>query len=153
MTTGANRLIVAPGGWAADLPEWLLDAIRAERMVGGLASVMSGQQPQAGDAEVCAYLFTLNLTQPPDHNTAEIFIWLTGTLMQRHDRFKDGVPDFVQETLSRGLNSDQQRELDQLRHDITTRRGKVSHPLFEILAEFKKEAAKAERTRQIPLNL
>ena len=37
-----NKLVVANRGWAETIPEWLLDEVRAERLVYGLADIMAG---------------------------------------------------------------------------------------------------------------
>jgi hypothetical protein len=60
-----DPIIVFPGGWGETIPEWLKGAITMERMIGNLKS-FKGEEPTGTDAEACAYLMTVSLTQPMD---------------------------------------------------------------------------------------
>ncbi|MFC1937823.1 hypothetical protein ACFLWY_04635 [Chloroflexota bacterium] len=58
-------IIVFPGGWGDTLPEWLKTAITMERMIGNMKA-LKGEELIGTDAEACAYLMTVSLTQPMD---------------------------------------------------------------------------------------
>ena len=66
-----DPIIVFPGGWGDTIPEWLKTAITMERMIGNM-KVLKGEEPTGTDAEACAYLMTLSLTQPMDGDWTEI---------------------------------------------------------------------------------
>ncbi len=57
-----DPIIVFPGGWGDTLPDWLKTAITLERMMGNMKA-LKGEEPTGTDAEACAYLMTLSLTQ------------------------------------------------------------------------------------------
>ena len=130
-----NRLVVGSRAWADSLPEWLLDEIRAERLIYGMGSLINPDCPKIGDAEVCAYLFTAGLVQPLDSEQANIYIYLTAKLIDRKGRDLD--PDF-KEALERGLNSDEERELEQLKSMIYSKRGgEIDAPMLNMMRAFK----------------
>jgi len=62
-----DPIIVFPGGWGEDLPEWLKNAITLERLAMNMKA-LKGDKMTATDAEACAYLYTAALTQPMDHD-------------------------------------------------------------------------------------
>jgi len=129
-----NKLIVGDSAWAESIPEWLLTEIRGERMVNGMCSIVSDGKESIGDAELVAYLMTASNRAPLDHNTAQIYLHLTCKLMIRCKKFdKNNVPDFLEEINKTGINSDQERELEILKSDLIRKRGKVNHPLFDML--------------------
>ena len=63
-------LILSPGGWGDELPDWFKPRIIGER----LAMIDAGTYDTATDAEVTAYMFTASLAQP-----------LTPDLVGNHD--------------------------------------------------------------------
>ena len=133
-----NKIIVADLGWAEDIPEWVLNEIRSERLVNGMINVVANGKDEVGNAEIVAYLMTASNRGPLSHNFTEIYLFLTSELMIKCKGLtKDTLPDFLKETYEKGLNSDQERELENLRYDILKKRGKVNHPLFNLLKELK----------------
>ena len=136
MMTKENRLVVGNASWADTIPQWLLDEVKAERMVLGLASIVK-LITKVGDAEVLVFLMTSSLRAPLNHNYAEIYIYLTSKVMR-----KRGVEleDFMEEKLEQGLTPDQERELKKLRDMIYDKRGgEISHPILNIMRNFGKE--------------
>ena len=132
-----NKLVVADSGWGKSIPEWIKEAIRDERIVSGMINVMDKKEEKVGDAEVLAYLMTLSLRKPLHHNTSQIYFYLGGKVMKKKNI--EGLPDFMEEKLKQGLNSDEERELDRLSRDIyKARGGEISHPLFDLLKQLKK---------------
>ncbi len=137
MSRDKNRLVVANIGWAETIPDWLLKVVESERMVEGFLGVMDkGNDEMVGLAEVCVYLYTECLTHPISHDRGQIYLWVTGKVMERTKR---EVPDFVKEVLDKGLNSDEARELGELRRTLYRRRGgAIRSPLFDALKALKK---------------
>ena len=72
-----DPIIVFPGGWGDILPEWLKDAIILERFEMNMR-VLKGEEMTGTDAEACAYLNTASLTQPMDHDWAQIYLYIAG---------------------------------------------------------------------------
>lgn len=138
MKTKENRLVVADSGWAETIPKWILEEIKEERMMGGMIDIIKGTET-VGDAEVLAYLYTANLRGPVSHEMGEIYIYLTGKVMQKSKGLKeDEMPDFLQEKLKNGLTEDEKRELNILKQDLYRKRGgKINTPLLNILRELK----------------
>ncbi|MBI4447183.1 MAG: hypothetical protein HY645_14910 [Acidobacteria bacterium] len=129
-----NRLIVANGGWAETIPQWLLDAVKEERLTLGMVGVMKPLR-EVGDAEACAYLYTASLTAPMPHNLSQIYFWLGAKLMKRRGM---QLPDFMAEKLGAGLTADEERELAELKRELFRKRGEISHPLLDALRELKR---------------
>jgi len=72
-----DPIIVFPGGWGDTLPDWLKTAITLERMMGNM-KVLKGEEPIGTDAEACAYLMTISLTQPMDSDWTQIYLYVAG---------------------------------------------------------------------------
>ena len=103
-----DPIIVFPGGWGDTIPEWLKTAITLERMIGDMKALKRGE-PTGTDAECCAYLYTLALTQPLDSDTFEIHMYIFTKTMRRWKKDTEVPPDLVSESLS-------DYHTDQLRH-------------------------------------
>jgi hypothetical protein len=144
-----NRLVVGDSQWADVIPEWLLNEIRSERLVYGLASLFKPDAPKVGDAEVVAYLMTASLRAPMHHEYAEVYIYLTGKLVQKQGRKIEG---FMTEKLERGLTRDEERVLQDLRHSIyRARGGEIDTPLLSAMRELKKEINRRKDDPQLSL--
>ena len=140
MNLKENRLVVANIGWAETLPEWILEEIKAERLIYGLASILKPDAPKVGDAEATAYLYTLSLTQPLDHELTEIFLYLAGTIMKKRGM---KITEEMKEKLERGLTADEERELKELKDKIYSKRGgDIKHPIIDMMKQFNKEMDK-----------
>jgi|GEM_PF-5074428 len=135
MEKKGNRLVVADAGWAETIPEWLLEEVRQERIVLGMANIIDPGLNSVGDAEICVYLYTLSLRQPLDTEYTNIYIYLTARLMQKTGK---KLEDFMEKKLQSGLSRDETRELETLRNRLQRVRGEVSHPLLDVLRQFKK---------------
>jgi len=77
-----DPIIVFPGGWGDTLPEWLKTAITLERMMGNMKA-LKGEEPTGTDAEACAYLMTVSLTQPVDSDWTQIYLYVAGQTYKR----------------------------------------------------------------------
>lgn len=132
-----NRLVVADIGWAESIPEWILEEIKFERLTYGLWGLADQNAPIVGDAEVWAYLYTLSLRAMMPDKYYEVYIYLSAKLMSRRGCKLHG---FMQEKLEKGLNQDENRKLQELRHMIyNSRGGEISHPILDAMREMKKE--------------
>lgn len=132
-----NKLIVADIGWAEDIPEWLKEEVRSERMIDGMiGSLGKGKiAEEVGDAEACLYLFTLALKIPLSHNYGQMYIYLSSKLCKKKEMQLEG---FMGKKLKEGLSPDEQRELTQLKREIYTKRGgAIKSPLLEALKAIK----------------
>jgi len=125
-------IIVFPGGWGDILPDWLKTAITMERMIGDMKA-MKGEEPTGTDAEACAYLMTVSLTQPMDSDWTRIYLYVAS---QTYTRWKNGempadiavdsISDYQQGELNR-LKAwiYRQRVKARLEKDVAMRRKKV----------------------------
>jgi hypothetical protein len=114
-----DPIIVFPGGWGDTLPEWIKPAITMERLMGNIQA-LKGELPTGTDAEACAYLYTVSLTQSMDHDWSQIYLYLASTVFARHKQAE--VPDDIKvESLTDG----QMRNLNRLKAWIYDRRIKV----------------------------
>ena len=50
MEKSKNRLVVGDATWADIIPDWLLEEIKAERLIYGLAGIANPEVPKVGDA-------------------------------------------------------------------------------------------------------
>ncbi len=131
-----NRLIVADSGWAKSIPKWILEEVESERMINGMIKVVGKKKIEewetVGDAEVVAYLFTHSLKAPMSTEFTNIYLYLSQKLMKRR---KLEIPEDIKKE---ELSEYEESELIILKQSIARVRGKVNHPIFEILNELKK---------------
>ena len=69
-----DPIIVFPGGWGDTLPEWIKTSITLERLMMNVQALKTGEMTGT-DAEACAYLYTVSLTQPMDRDWNEIYLY------------------------------------------------------------------------------
>ena len=133
-----NRLVVADAGWAKDIPEWILEEIKNERIINGMIGIMTGKE-EVGDAEVLAYLFTACMRSPVSHEFGEIYIYLAGKVMMKIQRIKEeDLPDCMKEKQKQGLTEDEKSELNILKQFLyKSRGGEIKTPLLDILRKMK----------------
>jgi len=139
-----NKLVVANLGWAETIPEWLLEEVKYERLIYGLAGFINPNAPKVGDAETLVYLYTEALTQPLDNEKTNIYLYLTAKVMKRRRE----LPDFLKEALERGLTEYEQYELQNLKHSIYIQRGgEIKNPLLDAMRELKKEIDRGKKMK------
>lgn len=143
-----NKLIVGSRSWADIIPEWILKEVEFERVTISLIN-LSGKakledHEQVGDAEVVAYLCPASMEAPMDRDYAEIYIYLSSSLMVKTKRSKkEDLPKEFQEALEKGLTDYQNSLLKDLRCKIfRARGGKPSIPFIDALEEVFKESKK-----------
>ncbi len=140
-----NRLVVGDMSWADIIPDWLLEEIKHERIIYGLAGIANPEAPKIGDAEVTAYLMTASMRAPMPGEYVEVYTYLTARLMKRQGK---ELPDFMAEKLERGLTQYEEYTLNNIRGDIyRARGGEIDTPLLNVMRSFKKEI---ERKKDAP---
>ena len=78
-----DPILVFPGGWGDSLPEWIKPAITMERLMENMKA-LKGEEMTGTDAEACAYLYTVSLTQSMDHDWTQIYLYIAGKAYERH---------------------------------------------------------------------
>lgn len=140
-----NRLVVGDMSWADMIPDWLLEEIKHERIIYGLAGISNPEAPKIGDAEVAAYLITASMRAPMPGEYVEVYIYLTARLMKRQGK---ELPNFMAEKLERGLTQQEEYDLKELRSMLFDKRGgEIDTPLLNVMRSFKKEI---ERKKDAP---
>jgi len=131
-----DPIVVFPGGWADTIPQWLKTAITLERMIGDMKG-MKGDEPTGTDAEACAYLMTVSLTQPMDSDWTQIYLYVASQTYKRWE--KGEMPtDIVVDSLSKY----QMTELNRLKSWIYRQR--VRNRLESDRAERREKIEEAE---------
>ena len=152
MKKKGNRLVVGDINWAKTIPDWLLDQVKAERLILGLESLRRPDMEdyeKVGDAELCVYLYTLSLRQPLSPEQANIYIYIVGKLLTMRGI---EVYDEMKEIMERGLNSDEEWEMKHLKSMIYDKRGgDINHPLIELMKEIKNRLEQEKDNRQLRL--
>jgi len=141
-----NKLVVSDIGWAETIPEWLLDEIRAERLILGLASIGRDLEDwqKVGDAEVLVYLMTESLRQPLSKEHFNIYLYLFNKIMKRRGK---EIPEELK--FNRELDNYEQHILKELKYMIYKRRGgDIDHPLLNAMRELKKDIERTEKIRK-----
>ena len=100
-----DPIIVMPGGWGADLPEWIREEIIVERMIENMKSA-KGEEMMGTDAEVVAYLYTASLEAPMDSDWVEIYLYMASKVMKRHTKQEMPADMRVVEKLTRNQEDD-----------------------------------------------
>ena len=101
-----DPIIVMPGGWGDDLPEWLKTRVTLERLTENIVATREGREITATDAEAACYLFTASLTAPIGGDWTQIYLYVAGGEM------KDKMPDDIKVD---SLTEQQWRNLRQLK--------------------------------------
>jgi hypothetical protein len=102
-----DPIIVFPGGWGDTLPEWLRTSITLERLVMNMKA-LKGEEMTGTDAEACAYLMTASLTQPMDHDWAQIYLYIAGKVCRQWKKVElpsdivvDKIDNYKEQELAR----------------------------------------------------
>ena len=136
-----DPIIVFPGGWGEDLPEWLKNAITLERFVMNMKA-LKGEEMTGTDAEACAYLMTVSLTQPMDHDWGQIYLYIAGKTYQRHKQGE--LPEDIKVD---SLRDDQVADLNRLKGWLYRKRTDIR--LDRDRAERRQEKEEAEARRKV----
>jgi len=139
-----DPILVFPGGWGDTLPEWLKGAITMERLMMNVESLKTGQMTGT-DAEACAYLMTVSLTQPMDSDWTQIYLYVAGKVYERH---KQG--ELPEDIRVESLRDDQVRDLDHLKAWIYRQRTRIRLERDRAERRQQREEAAAERKIEQP---
>ena len=124
-----DPIIVMPGGWGDDLPEWLKTRVTLERLTENIVATREGREITATDAEAACYLFTASLTAPIGGDWTQIYLYVAGGEMK--SQAKGELPEDIK---VEALTESQWRDLKELKDWIYRQR--VKH---------RKEKARGER--------
>jgi len=139
-----DPILVFPGGWGDTLPDWLKGAITMERLMMNVEALKTGQMTGT-DAEACAYLMTVSLTQPMDSDWSEIYLYVAGKVYSSWK--KTEVPEDIR---VESLRDDQLRDLNRLKEWIYQQRTKIRLERDRAERRQQKEAATVERKELQP---
>ncbi len=139
-----DPIIVFPGGWGDTLPEWLKNAITLERLEMNMRA-LKGEEMTGTDAECCAYLNTASLTQPMDHDWAQIYLYIAGKTYTQWK--KNEMPDDIR---VESLNDDQMRDLNRLKAWLYSKRTTVRLERERAERRQKKDEETARRKAEQP---
>jgi hypothetical protein len=141
----SDPIIVFPGGWGDTLPDWLKTAITLERMMGNMKS-MKGEESTGTEAEACAYLMTVSLTQPMDTDWTQIYLYVAGQTYKRWNKSK------MPSDIAVGSISDYQSgELNRLKAWFYRQRIKARIEKDRTERREKREEAEAQREAEQPV--
>ena len=139
-----DPIIVFPGGWGEDLPDWLKTAITLERLEMNMRA-LKGEEMTGTDAEACAYLYAAALTQPMDHDWTQIYLYIAGKTYTRWK--KNEIPEDIQ---VESLRDDQMADLNRLKAWLYQKRTQVRLERDRAERRQKKEEEAAARKAEQP---
>jgi hypothetical protein len=141
----SDPIIVFPGGWGDTLPEWLKNTITLERLVMNMKA-LKGEELTGTDAEACAYLMTLSLTQPMDSDWTQIYLYIASRTYKRWN--KGEMPaDIIVDSIS----DYQSGKLNRLKSWLYHQRVKARQEKDRAGRRQEKEEAKAQREAEQPV--
>jgi len=144
-----DPIIVFPGGWGDTLPDWLKTAITLERLIENM-KVIKGEEMTGTDAEACAYLYTACLTQPLDHDWAQIYLYITTKVYEKQRTPQSGVT-MPEDIRVESLTSNQEDDLNRLKRWLYERRVKHRQEHDRAERHQKKEEKAARRKAEQPV--
>ena len=139
-----DPIIVFPGGWGDTIPEWLKTAITLERMIGEM-KVLKGEEPTGTDAEACAYLMTLSLTQPMDNDWTQIYLYVAS---QTYERWEKG--EMPADIAVESISEYQLGELNRLKNWLYYQRVKARQEKDRAERRQKRKEVEAQREAEQP---
>ena len=139
-----DPILVFPGGWGEDLPEWLKTAITLERLAMNMKA-LKGEEMIGTDAEACAYLMSAALSFPFDHDWTKIYLYVAGKVCRQHKQAE--VPEDI---LVESLDADQMRDLNRLKAWLYKKRTEVRLDRERAERRQKKEEEAAARKAAQP---
>lgn len=141
-----NRLVVGDATWADAIPDWLLEDIKAERMMYGLAAIINPNAPKVGFAEITAYLMTASLHAPMSVEYTNIYVYCSARIFERKGK---EMTDDMKEMLQRGLNQGEEYYYKELVGEIyRARGGDIKHPVIKLMTELKKKCDKKSENKE-----
>jgi hypothetical protein len=144
-----DPILVFPGGWGDTLPGWLKGAITMERLIENMKA-LKGEPMTGTDAEACAYLMTVSLTQPIDSDWTQIYLYVAGKVYEKH-RTKESGATMPEDIRVDQLSDYQMQHLDRLKGWIYRQRIKVRQERDRADRRERKGAAVAEKDALQPV--
>src|SRR4030042_691766 len=114
-----DPIIVMPGGWGDDLPEWLRTRVTLERLAENIVATREDREITATDAEAACYLFTASLSAPIGGDWTQIYLYVAGGEMK--SQAKSGIPEDIK---VEALTENQWRDVKELKKWIYQQRVK-----------------------------
>ena len=139
-----DPIIVFPGGWGDTLPDWLKEAITLERMMGDMKA-LKGKEPTGTNAEACAYLLTVSLTQPMGSDWTQIYLYVASQTYKR-----SGKGEMPTDIAVDSISDYQIGELNRLKSWLYHQRVKARQEKDRAERRQEKEEAKAQREEEQP---
>ena len=118
-----DPILVFPEGWGDTLPDWLKTSITLERLVMNMRA-LKGEEMTGTDSEACAYLMTASLTQPMDHDWAQIYLYIATKVYEKW-RTKDSGVTMPTDIRVESLDDEQMRDLNRLKAWLYRQRTKI----------------------------
>ena len=118
-----DPILVFSGGWGDTLPDWLKGAITMERLIENMKT-LKGEEMTGTDAEACAYLMTVSLTQPIDSDWTQIYLYVAGKVYEKH-RTKESRATMPADIAVDSISDYQMQHLDRLKDWIYRQRIKA----------------------------
>ena len=143
-----DPILVFPGGWGDTLPDWLKGAITMERLMSNVEALKTGEMTGT-DAEACAYLYTVSLTQPIDSDWTQIYLYIAGKVYEKH-RTKESGATMPEDIRVDQLSDYQMQHLDRLKGWLYRQRVKVRQERERGERREQREEAAAERKLEQP---
>ena len=143
-----DPILVFPGGWGDTLPDWLKGAITLERLIENMKA-LKGEPMTGTDAEACAYLMTVSLTQPIDSDWTQIYLYVAGKVYEKHRTKESGVA-MPEDIRVDQLSNYQMQHLNRLKDWIYRQRVKVRQERDRADRREQKEAAATQRKEVQP---
>jgi hypothetical protein len=139
-----DPIIVFPGGWGDTVPEWLKNAITLERLEMNIRP-LKGEEPTGTDAEACAYLMTVSLTEPIDSDWTQIYLYIAGKVYERW-----GKHEMPADIRVDSLNDYQMRELKRFKDWLYQKRITARHERERVNRREEKEQEAVKRKAEQP---
>ena len=136
-----DPIIVMPGGWGEDLPEWLKKRVTLERLGENIIALNEHRDVTATDAEAACYLFTASLSAPIGSDWTQIYLYVAGGEMK--SQAKSELPEDIK---VEALTESQWRDLKDLKNWIYRQR--VKHRKEKAHGERRKTEEEA-KTREL----
>ena len=140
-----DPILVFPGGWGDSLPDWLKHAITLQRLVMNIG-MLKGEEPTGTDAEACAYLMTVSLTQPIDSDWTQIYLYVATQTYR-----KWGKGEMPADSAVNSLTDYQASQLKRLKHWLYERRVQARQERERAERQEEKQQEIAQRKAERPV--
>ena len=134
-----DPIIVYPGGWKDDIPDWLKGAITLERLIMNMRA-LKGEEMTGTDAEALAYIMPASFEFPLGHDWTQIYLYLASKVMAQHRQVE--IPDDIKVD---ALSDEQMKDLNRLKIWIYQKRCQVRLDRDRAERRQRKEEAAAEK--------